>query len=97
MENEKAEVAAEVQQKKQRKKKGKIAQVYKLHQKGVSVKDIAEKMKLSERIVRAYIWRTANPEKDKVLLQRYFEKRRQKQENEAIKTIVKNNHKAESK
>jgi DNA-binding NarL/FixJ family response regulator len=46
LENETAEVAAEVQQKKQGKKKGKIVQVYALHQKGLSAKDIAEKMKL---------------------------------------------------
>jgi hypothetical protein len=81
LENEKAEVAAEAKQKKpNKKKKGKIAQVYKLHQKGVSVKEIAEKMKLSERIVRSYIWRMKNPEKYRALLQRYFAKKKQKQE-----------------
>lgn len=78
MEIEEAEVAAEVPQKKQGKKKGKIAQVYKLHQKGLSAKDIAEKMKLGERVVRAYIWRKNNPEKYRELLKRYFEKRKQK-------------------
>ena len=93
MENETIEVAAEVPQKKQRKKKGKIQQTYALYQKGVSAKMIAEKMKLSKRIVRAYIWRMKNPEKYKALVQRYFERKRQKQENETIKTIVKNNHK----
>lgn len=97
MENETAEVAAEVTQKKQGKKKSKIVQAYALHQKGQSAKDIAEKMKLSERIVRAYIWRMKNPEKYKALVQRYFERKRQKQENETIKTIVKNNHKTGTK
>jgi hypothetical protein len=47
-------------------------------------------MKLSETIVRSYIWRAANPEKYKALLQRYFAKKRQKQENEAINAAVKN-------
>jgi DNA-binding NarL/FixJ family response regulator len=41
---------------KEKKKEGRIAKVYRLHQKGVSVKEIAAKMKLSERIVRSYIW-----------------------------------------
>ena len=79
MKNEKETVPEESQQKKtKQKRKGKIAQVYKLHQKGVSVKDIAEKMKLSERVVRSYVWRMKNPEKYKELLKRYFEKRKQK-------------------
>jgi DNA-binding NarL/FixJ family response regulator len=43
-------------------KKGKVAEVYAMHQKGVSIKEIAEKMKLSERIVRSYIRRAKNPE-----------------------------------
>lgn len=90
MKNENASVKVEESKPRQQKKKGKIAQVYKLHQKGVSVKDIAEKMKLSETIVRSYIWRAANPEKYKALLQRYFAKKRQKQENEAINAAVKN-------
>lgn len=94
MENEKQTVSAEAEKSKLKtKKKGKIAQVYKLHQKGVSVKEIAEKMRLSERIVRAYIWRMKNPEKYKALVQRYFEKKRQKQENEAMKAAVANNGK----
>lgn len=92
MENEVVHEEDESKPKRQRKKKGKIAQVYKLHQKGESVKDIAEKMNLSERIVRAYIWRSANPEKYKVLLNKYFAKKRHKQENEEIKNIVKKNH-----
>lgn len=56
MENLKESVSAEPQkQEKKRKKKGKVAQVYTLHKKGVSVKEITEKMKLSERVVRSYI------------------------------------------
>jgi len=90
LKNENAPAKVEESKPRQQKKKGKIAQVYKLHQKGVSVKDIAEKMKLSETIVRSYIWRAANPEKYKALLQRYFAKKRQKQENEAINAAVKN-------
>ena len=90
MNNENVPAKVEESKPRQQKKKGKIAQVYKLHQKGVSVKDIAEKMKLSETIVRSYIWRAANPEKYKALLQRYFAKKRQKQENEAINAAVKN-------
>lgn len=73
-----------------RKKRGKIAQVYALHQKGVSVKEIAEKMKLSERIVRSYIWRMRNPSKFKALVQRYFARRRQKAEDKAIRVAVEN-------
>jgi len=80
---------------KQRKKKGKIAQVYKLHQKGVSVKEIAEKMKLSERIVRAYVWRAKNPEKFKALVQRYFAKKRRRQEDKEVKLAVRNAKKSE--
>jgi predicted transcriptional regulator len=65
-------------QKPKRKKKGKIAQVYAMHQKGVSAKQIAKKMKLSEWVVRAYIWRAKNPEKYKALLKRYREKKKAK-------------------
>jgi predicted transcriptional regulator len=97
LKNETAEVAAEVPQRKQGKKKGKIAQVYKLHQKGLSAKEIASKLKINERLVRAYIWRMKNPEKYKALLNKYFARRRQKEENETIKTIVKNNHKTGTK
>jgi predicted transcriptional regulator len=97
LKNKKEDVPEEIQQKEaKQKRKGKIAKVYELHQKGVSVKEIAEKMKLNERIVRAYIWRKQNPDKYKVLLNRYFSKKKQKQENEAIKAIV-NNQKAETK
>ena len=78
MENENA-VKVKESKPRQQKKKGKISQVYKLHQKGISVKEIAEKMKLSERIVRSYIWRAANPEKYKALIKRYFEKKKGKE------------------
>jgi DNA-binding NarL/FixJ family response regulator len=55
LENQKENVSAEPQkQEKKRKKKGKVAEVYAMHQKGVSVKEIAEKMKLNERIARAF-------------------------------------------
>jgi SOS response regulatory protein OraA/RecX len=78
LENENASAKVKEGKPRQQKKKGKIAQVYKLHQKGVSANDIAEKMKLNERVVRSYIWRMKNPEKYKELLKRYFEKRKQK-------------------
>ena len=96
MENEKVARAKESKPKRQ-KKKGKIAQVYALHQKGNTVKEIAEKMRLNERVVRAYIWRLANREKYRALLQRYFAKKRQKLENEKIKLAVSNAKEAEKK
>jgi hypothetical protein len=81
LENQKENVSVEPQrQEKKRKKKGKVAQVYAMHKKGVSIKEIAEKMKLNERVVRSYIWRAKNPEKYKALLDRYFAKRKQKAE-----------------
>jgi len=79
LKNENASAKVEENKPRQQKKKGKIAQVYKLHQKGLSVKDIAEKLKLNEGIVRSYIWRAANPEKYKALLERYYQKKREKQ------------------
>ena len=73
LKNEKELVAKANRQKEpKQKKKGKVAQVYDLHQKGIGIKEIAEKMKLSERVVRSYVWRVANPEKYRELLQRYF-------------------------
>jgi predicted transcriptional regulator len=79
LENQKETVQTENQkQKPKRKKKGKVAEVYALHTKGVKVKEIAERMKLSERVVRSYIWRARNPEKFKALLARYQEKRKEK-------------------
>ena len=80
MKNEKEKVSPKNQEKKpKKKKKGKIAEVYRLHQKGVSVKDIAEKMKLKESVVRAYIWRTKNPEKYKELVKRWYDKKKAKE------------------
>jgi transposase len=49
-----------------------------MSQKGSSVKDIAKKTGLSERVVRSYIWRAKNPEKFKALLVRYQTKRKKK-------------------
>jgi hypothetical protein len=95
LENEKAEVTEAKQKRPKSKKKGKIVQVYKLHQKGQSVKEIAEKMKLSERVVRSYLWRSANPEKYKALLERYFTKKKQKQEE--IKVAANNAKKTKKK
>jgi len=94
LENENAAKVKESKPK-QQKKKGKIAQVYKLHQKGTNVKEISEKMNLSERVVRAYVWRIKNPEKYKALVQRYFAKKRQKKEDEEVKLVVRNAKKSE--
>jgi DNA-binding NarL/FixJ family response regulator len=82
LENEKQAVPEESQQKKpaEKKKEGRIAKVYRLHQKGVSAKEIAAKTKLSERIVRSYIWRMKNPEKYRELLKRYFAKKKAAQQ-----------------
>jgi hypothetical protein len=80
LKNEEETVSEEKQPKKaKQKRKGKIAQVYNLHQKGTSVKEIAEKMNLKETIVRSYIWRAANPEKYKSLVDRYFRKKKEKE------------------
>jgi hypothetical protein len=76
--------------KEKKKKEGRVARIYRLYKSGLKPKQIAEKTKLSERIVRSYVWRAKNPEKYKALLQRYFAKKRQKKENEAIKAAVKN-------
>lgn len=67
------------EKKSKKKKKGKIGEVFRLHQKGVSVKDIAEKMKLKESVVRAYIWRMKNPEKYKELVKRWYDKKKAKE------------------
>ena len=79
MENQKETVPSENQQnKKKQKKKGKIEQVVALHKKGTSIKDISEKMGISEKVVRSYLWRGQNPTKYKDLLARYYTKRKQK-------------------
>ena len=98
MNNEKEPVAKTNKQKEpKQKRKGKVALAYELHRKGIAVKEIAEKMKLSERVVRSYIWRAGNPQKYRALLQRYFAKKKQKKENEAISAAVKNNNKNSKK
>jgi DNA-binding NarL/FixJ family response regulator len=78
-ENQKETVPAENQPakpKQKQKKKSKVEQVYQMSQKGASVKEIAEKMTLSEKIVRSYLWRAKNPEKFRALLKRYNEKKK---------------------
>lgn len=62
---------------------GKIQKAFNLHEKGWKVSKIAKKLELSERTVRAYIWRIGNPEKYKALLQRYFTNRKQKAQDSA--------------
>jgi DNA-binding NarL/FixJ family response regulator len=80
LKNEKGDISPKnKEQKPKKKKKGKIAEVFRLHQKGVSVKDIAEKMKLKESVVRAYIWRTKNPEKYQKLVKRWYDKKKAKE------------------
>lgn len=78
MENENAPAKVGKPKSKKKKKLGKIRQIYKLHQKGLSGKEIAEKMKISERLARSYIWRSNDPEKYKELLKRYFAKKKEK-------------------
>lgn len=75
---EKPATLKNAKQKTKQKKTGKIKEVSAMHTKGASVKDISEKMKISERIVRSYVWRAKNPEKFKALLARYQEKRKKK-------------------
>ena len=83
MKNENGDVSPKNQEKRsKKKKKGKIAEVFRLHNKGVSVKDIAEKMKLKESVVRAYVWRTKNPEKYKELVKRWYDKKKAKEAKE---------------
>jgi len=83
LKNQKENASPQNQEKKsKKKKKGKIAEVFRLHQKGVSVKAIAEKMKLKESVVRAYIWRTKNPEKYKELVKRWYDEKKAKAESE---------------
>lgn len=57
LKNEKGTISEENRQNKSKQKKGKITQAYRLHEEGVSVKEIAEKMNFSERTVRSYVWR----------------------------------------
>jgi hypothetical protein len=86
LKNENGDVSPKNREKKAKKKKnGKIAEVFRLHQKGVSVKEIAEKMKLKESVVRAYIWRKNNPAKYKELVKRWYDKKKAKAESEKSK------------
>lgn len=83
MKKQNGDVSPKNQQKKpKRRKKGRIAKVYRLHQKGVSVKEIAEKMNFKETVVRAYVWRKKNPEKYKELVKRWYDKKKAKAESE---------------
>jgi hypothetical protein len=77
LENQKEKIQEENEQgKPKEKKKGKVQQVWEMRQKGKTVKDIAKKTGLSERIVRSYIWRAKNPEKYKALMERYYAKKK---------------------
>lgn len=80
-------------QEKKHKRKGKIAKVYELHQKGLNSKEISAKLKLKETIVRSYLWRSSHPEEYRALLQRYFTKKKQKKEIEEAKAAVEQNNK----
>lgn len=81
MEKQEENISAEPQKPKSKrikKKEGRIAKAYRLHQKGVSITDIAKQMKIKENVVRAYCWRMKNPDAYAALLKRYFEKRKAK-------------------
>ena len=45
-----------------------------------AVKQLAKELKISERLVRSYLWRARNPEKFKACVDRYFEKKRKAKE-----------------
>jgi hypothetical protein len=81
LENESVPAKVEKLEPKQ-KRRGKIAKVYKLHQEGLSTKEIAEKMKLKETIVRSYVWRSAHRQEYKQLLERYYQKKQQAKKKE---------------
>ena len=49
-----------------------------------AVKQLAKELKISERLVRSYLWRARNPEKFKACVDRYFEKKRAKDKEESI-------------
>jgi hypothetical protein len=71
-------LAANKSQKTGRRKNGKVAEVYAMHQRGIKVKEIAKKMKIGERVVRSYVWRAGNPDKFKALIARYQKKRKER-------------------
>ena len=76
---------------KNKKKQGKIKHVWEMSQKGVSVKDIAKKTGLSERVVRSYLWRKKNPDKYKALLARYLANKRTKAQEKQAQAVVSEN------
>ena len=43
---------------------------------GKDIKQVAEELGISVRLVRSYKWRAENPKKYKAMLKRYFEKRK---------------------
>ena len=47
-----------------------------------AVKQLTKELKISERLVRSYLWRARNPEKFKACVDRYFEKKRKAKEAE---------------
>lgn len=59
-------------------KEGKVTAAFLLHQRGFKPKKIAELLGINTRIVTAYIWRKANPDKYKAVLKRYFAKKKAK-------------------
>lgn len=68
---------------------GKIQRAFNYHEKGKKVAWISKKLELSERTVRAYIWRIGNPKAYKELLARYFAKRKLKAQEAAKKKTSK--------
>jgi len=61
------------------KKEGKIRTAFILRNKHeMAIKDIAEVLEVSQRAIRAYLWRVKEPEKYKALLKRYFDKKKTK-------------------
>jgi ribosomal protein S30 len=89
LENEKSAQIEQQKEQPKRKKKSKIQRVLELNQKGMDIKQISEKLKISEKIARSYLWRAKNPQKYQELLKRYFEKRRLRKENEVLQAAAK--------
>jgi len=58
------------------KKETKVQAVMKLLGEGKSIKEVAEALGISERIVRSYKWRGENPEAFKKMLDKYYAKRK---------------------
>jgi transposase-like protein len=82
MQNQKETTSEQTSQNKQpksnKKKKGKIQLVWDMHEKGVEVKEIAQKTGLKPSIIRSYLWRRANPSKYAELLARYNLKKKER-------------------